>query len=329
MCIIAAKPAGVSMPDRETIRTMWNGNRDGAGLMYLDKGQVRIEKGFMAYKDLANHLDELERRLDLKSIPVVMHLRITTHGGTKPENTHPFPITDSVGALKKLTITTDVGVAHNGIIPITPRKGISDTMEYIATQLAPLKRAMPKFYENKHALTLVENAIHSRMAFLSRDGKLTTVGTFIEDNGMLYSNTSYQKLSGYYRGTAYGCYSDYADWDDWYDDYLTGRSTKKADKKADKKATAAPAAPSADLYDEDECKLLMWLDDDVIIQMADGTLDDGSVGVYLLDEYQGVWEYDWNADLAFELPGAHAVNSELMPVRFDETKAEAIYTSPF
>ena len=326
MCIIAAKPAGVPMPDRETIRTMWNGNRDGAGLMYLDKGQVRIEKGFMAYKDLANRLDELERRLDLKSIPVVMHFRITTHGGTKPENTHPFPITDSVGALKKLTITTDVGVAHNGIIPITPRKGISDTMEYIATQLAPLKRAMPKFYENKHALALVENAIHSRMAFLSRDGKLTTVGTFIEDNGILYSNTSYQKLSGYYRGTAYGCYTS---WDDWYDTYLTGRSAKKADKKTDKKATAAPAAPAADLYDEDECKLLMWLDDDVIIQMADGTLDDSSAGVYLLDEYQGVWEYDWNADLAFELPGAHAVNRELMPVRFDETQAEAIYTSPF
>ena len=34
MCIIAAKPAGKAMPTRDTIRTMWAGNPDGAGVMY-------------------------------------------------------------------------------------------------------------------------------------------------------------------------------------------------------------------------------------------------------------------------------------------------------
>ena len=33
MCIIAAKPAGVAMPDNDTLRTMWNVNSDGAGFM--------------------------------------------------------------------------------------------------------------------------------------------------------------------------------------------------------------------------------------------------------------------------------------------------------
>ena len=47
MCIIAAKPAGVAMPDNDTLRTMWNVNSDGAGFMYVEKGAVRIEEGFM------------------------------------------------------------------------------------------------------------------------------------------------------------------------------------------------------------------------------------------------------------------------------------------
>ena len=210
MCIIAAKPAGVAMPSRDTIRTMWDGNRDGAGLMYLDGGKVTIEKGFMTYKSFAKKLDQLEKRLDLTRTPVVMHFRITTHGGTKPENCHPFPITDSIGALKKLTSRTDVGVAHNGIIHIIPRSGISDTMEYIASQLAPLKRALPRFYENKNAMLLVKNAIDSKMAFLTKEGKIYTVGDFVTDKGVLYSNRSYIKSSPRYRDLgSWNCYADF------------------------------------------------------------------------------------------------------------------------
>ena len=156
------------MPGNDTLRTMWNVNSDGAGFMYVEKGAVRIEKGFMKYKNFIKALEKVGARLDLTATPVVMHFRITTHGGTRPENTHPFPITESLGALKKLKSTTDVGVAHNGIIPITPRKGISDTMEYVLSQLAPLKKALPTFYKNKYAMQLIENAIDSKMAFLTK-----------------------------------------------------------------------------------------------------------------------------------------------------------------
>ena len=172
MCIIAAKPAGVKMPARNVIENMWMHNSDGAGIMYTNKGGVRIEKGFMTYDAFAKHLDELSKKIDLDKISVVMHFRITTHGGTKPENCHPFPVTDSIGMLKKLTCDTRLGVAHNGVIDITPRKDISDTMEYIASQLAPLYKGVPKFYENKHLMQMVSNAIDSKMAFLLPSGKI-------------------------------------------------------------------------------------------------------------------------------------------------------------
>ena len=184
MCIIAAKPAGVNMPEDKILENMWNRNDDGAGFMYAVNGKVYIEKGFMKYKDLKTRLDQLGRKYNLRKLPMVMHFRITTHGGTKPENCHPFPISDSVGMLKKLKLTTSIGVAHNGIIPISPRKDISDTMEYIASQLAPLSKAVPMFYKDKNLMQMTANAIDSKMAFLTGDGKIYTIGDFIADKGI-------------------------------------------------------------------------------------------------------------------------------------------------
>ena len=294
MCIIAAKPAGVAMPSRDTIRTMWDGNRDGAGLMYLEGGKVTIEKGFMTYKSFAKKLDQLEKRLDLTRTPVVMHFRITTHGGTKPENCHPFPITDSIGALKKLTSRTDVGVAHNGIIHIIPRSGISDTMEYIASQLAPLKRALPRFYENKNAMLLVKNAIDSKMAFLTKEGKIYTVGDFVTDKGVLYSNRSYIKSSLRYRDLgSWNCYADFED--DWGDFQGIG-------------------------YDDVKC--LMWLDETDYLKSEDGSLIEGLD--FLIDESGKVYEYDYNSDAAFLVEGMTAYTEAGTPKHFDFDQAEPV-----
>ena len=312
MCIIAAKAAGVPMPSRDTIKTMWDGNRDGAGIMYVENGQVRIEKGFMKYKDFTKVLDRLEKRLDLTAVPVVMHFRITTHGGTKPENCHPFPITDNVGALKKLTITTDLGVAHNGIIPITPRKGISDTMEYIASQLAPLKKALPRFYENKWAMLLVKNAIESRMAFLTREGKLYTVGDFVEDEGVLYSNYSYRRRISRYRDYTFGCYG----LDEW--ETYTGYDTLGAEKtpKDQNKTVSAP---------KEGIRRLMWLDDGDYVITDDGEMMPCDYNTLLIDETGTVYLYDWDADCAEPVPAFRPFNAEGLPRRFDDELAEDMY----
>lgn len=292
MCIIAAKPSGVAMPTRDTIRNMWNVNSDGAGIMYVENNKVRIEKGFMKYKSFAKKLDELERRLDLTATPLVMHFRITTHGGTKPENTHPFPITDSIGALKKLKSYADVGVAHNGIITsVSPRKGISDTMEYIATQLAPLKRALPRFYTNKDAMLLVKNAIGSKMAFLTKEGKIYTIGDFIEDKGVLYSNGSYQKSYYHYRNL--GGWNCYADWDKYLDEAPWG----------------------TDNVDDGDCEVLQWLDEGEFVRLPGGGLMENED--FLIDEINGVWRYDYQADAAVRVSGAMAYTANGTPKQYD------------
>lgn len=290
MCIIAAKAAGIPMPSRDTLRTMWDNNHDGAGFMYTEKGKVRIEKGFMKYEHFIKALEKVESRLDLTKTPVVLHFRITTHGGTKPENCHPFPITDSVGALKKLTISTDVGVAHNGIIPIDPRRGISDTMEYIASQLSPLKRALPRFYENKNAMLLVENAIHSRMVFLTGAGRIYTIGDFVSDGGVLYSNESYLSTYHRFRSSTFRC---------WPDDLSV-----------------------CALKHSITVRRLMWLPEDDYVTLPTGEIEDGYD--YLIDETGAVYSYDWDTDAADAVYGAQAYTPEDVPARFVDDDAEPI-----
>ena len=301
MCIIAAKPAGVKMPDTETIRRMWYSNRDGAGLMYAADGKVVIEKGFMKLTDFEAALSRVAKRYDLDKLPLVLHFRITTHGGTKPSNCHPFPITRSVEKLQALKSYATIGVAHNGVIPIVPRHGISDTMEYIATQLAPLCSALPDFTHNDAALELIRNAIHSKMAFLTDKGEITTVGEFITDGGVYYSNGSYKPYEPRY----------------WHSTASPKISSSKGTKGKAKSKYKTPAK-----------KPLQWA-----LTLPNGTfgMDFNSNELiedltdFLMDEHGKTYEFDNFADAARPAPDVRLYTSEGMTPPFEPDMADLEY----
>ena len=316
MCIIAAKPAGVKMPDKDTIRRMWYANRDGAGIMYAAQGKVTIEKGFMKLTDFEAALERLSTRYELDALPLVMHFRITTHGGTKPSNCHPFPLTRSIKNLQALKAYSAMGIAHNGIIPIRPRNGISDTMEYIATQLAPLASALPGFTGNPYALELIENAIQSKMCFLSDKGEITTVGDFINESGVLYSNSSYKAY-----GHGSSCYF-------WADDfvYYPPKSSKSGKKTASKGSKTQPKKKTATRTK----KPLQWalylpngsfgMDYD-----SDELIDD--LTDLLIDEDGKAYMYDALKDAARPAPGIRLYTAEGMNAKFDPDLAELEYVT--
>lgn len=284
MCIIAAKPAGTEMPSEKYINNMFDNNKDGAGLMYALDGRVHIEKGFMTKTSFFRRLDELDEEYGLTSLPVVMHFRITTHGGTKPENCHPFPITDSIGMLQKLRCTTDIGVAHNGIIDIRVRnKNISDTMEYIARQLAPLKRAVPSFYKNKDLMQMVYSAIDSKMVLMNSMGELFFIGDFREEKGIKYSNGTYSynfNFRDYPHGSIGLC--------DYYSDYM---------------------------YDYEE-REIMWLNEskgEYVIDYA-GDLCGGEG--FAIDKEEKLYYFDVDFDGLIEIDG-YARTAEGHPLRYN------------
>lgn len=197
MCIIAIKKAGVAIPGEELFEQMFSNNPDGAGMMWVENGSVRIAKGYMTFGAFKDALDKVAARLNLVGIPMVFHFRITTHGSTKPDNCHPFPISENACMLQKLQCTTNVGVAHNGMITniAASKNGLSDTMEFVLSYLSKMKQISGKFYQHPAFKEIIGNIIGSdKMVFLDKNGVIETVGDFVtETDGMLYSNTSYMQ----------------------------------------------------------------------------------------------------------------------------------------
>ena len=287
MCIIAIKPAGITMPATTTIENMWYNNRDGAGFMYAANGTVHIEKGFMSLKAFKAALNRLEKTIDIVNTPIILHFRITTHGGTSPGNTHPFPVTEKLPLLQMTKARTSLAVAHNGIIDIKPsKKDVSDTMEYILTQLAPLYQLKKDFYRQPAGKKLVYNAIKSKMVFLDSAGRIETVGDFITgEDGILYSNASYKARTVYYN------------WDIW-EDY------------------------SLQWYESEHGKYLSWLTEEDGYILSNGNLI--SADYYLTDKEGNLYQYDIETDTAIPIDGT-LYNHAGMPINgFQEDFAEYV-----
>jgi hypothetical protein len=286
MCIIAIKPAGVKMPTTTTIENMWYNNSDGAGLMYAKDGNVHIEKGLMTLKDFKKTLKRLEKDLDTTSTPIVLHFRITTHGGTSAGNCHPFPVTEKLPLLQMTKSKAPLAIAHNGIIDIKPsKKDISDTMEYVISQLAPLYQLKKDFYRQPAGKKLIYNFTKSKMAFLDGAGRIETVGDFITgEDGLMYSNNSYKARTIYYN------------WDLW--DY------------------------GAEWYEPEHGKYLSWLTEEDGYIVSKGTLI--SADYYLVDEQGNLYQYDIETNTAIPIDGT-LYNHAGRPINgFNENFAEYV-----
>ena len=205
MCIIAIKPKGKEMFSDELIETMFTNNPDGAGYMYYDSKlkKVVIKKGFMT-------LDALKKSLSQRNFTrtnLVLHFRIGTSGYNDKLNCHPYPVFQK----NKLECRTNLGVVHNGILhSYTPPKDskINDTQVFIRDVLSKLDR---HFQYDKNVIRLIEELIGSnKLAFLDNLNQITTIGKFINDNGYLFSNTTYKERRYVYT-PSYSCW-DYYDY---------------------------------------------------------------------------------------------------------------------
>lgn len=191
MCIICASPKGAPQPTTRQIKTMFSHDPHGAGYMVARDGKVEIHKGFMNLSDL---LRQLRQEAFTPDDTVVYHFRISTQAGVTPAMTHPFPLTSSLSNCEKLDLTCSCGVAHNGIIRMTSTgsRQYSDTALFITRYMTRLIRTQ-KDLKDPAVLEMLEVLTASRLAILDKSGYLATVGRFIEENGLLFSNTDYRE----------------------------------------------------------------------------------------------------------------------------------------
>lgn len=226
MCIIVAKKKGIKMPSVETLKNCWLANDDGAGFAFSALNNVKIFKGFMTFEDFLLALQAVEKTVDTTETPFILHFRVQTHGGQQKRLTHPFPLSNKDEKLSSLVCDTDCAIAHNGIIhgKAYDNGKDSDTYLYIKKVLA---RQRISNIRKKNWLESLSRETGSKWAFLTKNGQLYTAGQFVENDGVLYSNTGYKGYKEYslshlfqYDNTKemaeYGFEDDW----DWYDSIL-------------------------------------------------------------------------------------------------------------
>ena len=190
MCIICVSKPGCEQPSVKTLRTMFLLNPHGAGYMVARDGKVFIHKGFM---NIEEFLNAVRRERFTAADSVVYHFRISTQAGVNPEMTHPFPLSNQPRRMRALDMTCRCGVAHNGIIRLTSdptNTRFSDTAVFITDYLTNIIRK-PADLRNQERLDTIYRLAQSKFAIMDGSGYTATVGEFINDRGILYSNRSY------------------------------------------------------------------------------------------------------------------------------------------
>lgn len=223
MCIIIAKNASIPMPSIEILRNCFNNNPDGAGFMLTAKNNVYGFKGLMTFEELTDELARAEKRFGkLEKLPVVLHFRIATHGSSIAGNTHPFPLKGGYREMRKTQWCADQGFAHNGIIlqtsndPDIKKHKVSDTMVFAKKYAAPIAKYV-SIASDPALLDMLYEIANSKLCFLDKKGKIATRGDFIEQDGVLYSNTSFREERKASKNIY--CY-DFDNYYDYYKDYI-------------------------------------------------------------------------------------------------------------
>lgn len=226
MCIIVAKEKGKKLPSKDILKTCFDNNSDGAGLMYVQDNKVIIDKGYMTFKSFYKRIKKLQKRFnsDLTDKAIVMHFRIGTSGENDKSTTHPFPISNKTEDLKKTYIKTDLGMVHNGIINnYVYGKDLSDTQNFVKDFVSVLKELDNKFLSRKRVIDLLDKECKSKLCFLDNKEKIYYVGTFIEDNDIKYSNSTYKESRYVYTPSETNYYTG-------LNNYITKQVTKDVTK---------------------------------------------------------------------------------------------------
>lgn len=192
MCIIITKQQNVPCPSDLILDRCFQSNPDGCGVAIKRRSrkEVEIYKGFMRLDDFKTFVNYNIEPEDL----AVYHFRITTSGGTSPENCHPFPVSNRIDDLKALVHKSRFAFIHNGIFgPGDEKLRLSDTQLFIKDTL----------YQLRHALT--SKKVQNKLQTLTKGSRTVTIdaqndlcfmtGNWINDpeTGLLFSNSTYER----------------------------------------------------------------------------------------------------------------------------------------
>lgn len=216
MCIILYTTKKIGLPTDETLKFIFKSNPDGAGMACVytneeDKRFIRHQKGLMKEKEYMDTVKDFYNRMTKDDDYLIVHTRISTHGGVLEKNTHPFKTPD--GSL----------LFHNGICSkVTPLlKGNESDTEYVANHFTTLE-------------DLQKIDTLSRYIVIYPDGTCEKIGSWVQDaDGRQWSNGGYIPYS--YSKYNYKSYHSryYDDTDDYNLGYYSPSTHVKAPSSKD------------------------------------------------------------------------------------------------
>jgi len=208
MCVIVYNKPGVLL-SKETVEACAKTNSDGMGMVIAAEGKLHIHKEMSNVDGFYEFYSMMRERYPESKI--VLHFRISTQGGVRVENNHPFLVTENVA------------FAHNGVISGMGYDGFkSDTRIYNDKILKSLPE---NFYKNKTILKMMAafTGSYNKFVFMDKDGYVMILGEnkgdWDDKKENWYSNMHWKYRTSEYGGR-YGktAYADYGyGWGD--DDY--------------------------------------------------------------------------------------------------------------
>lgn len=180
MCIIAIKKKGIKFPSVETVKTMCDNNPHGFSMVVSDGRKSKVCKTMNQEKFLNVYRKVLEK-YNYQTSSMFIHTRIKTHGTQRIENCHGW---------KENGLT----FAHNGILSIESRDDLTDSETFFRDIFSPAYKVGGWKLGEKAIRAIIGT---SKFVFMDDKGNIHHYGHYIEDDGMLYSNTTYRN-TGYY-----------------------------------------------------------------------------------------------------------------------------------
>jgi hypothetical protein len=201
---------------KEEFDNSWNGNKDGFGMSWVEKGKVNYIKGLMTKEAAWEKYDKLT------ILPHTVHFRFTSTGETVKELTHPFIVGDGSNPL-----------TYKGDMPVLFQNGtLSGWKDWYINLIIAGARMKGKVSDTYVMAQIVERGIKvdadlniilssgGKWAIVTKDD-IKTFGDFHEEKGVLFSNHVYRSIAK----------SDHL-WSGWndlrYSGYRSNTNTKKA-----------------------------------------------------------------------------------------------------
>jgi hypothetical protein len=178
MCIAIINTSEGNVISKKTFQQCWNNNTHGAGISAVINGKIVVDKEL---KDWERLYDVYAKWREDKSLNIMLHFRISTHGSRNLDNCHPF------------MVNKGLVFCHNGIIgQVDTSNDKSDTVAFNEQYL----KSLPNGFAFNPAIKqlLLDRIGYSKLVFLTSENKYSIVGEKrgLWDGGNWYSNDSYK-----------------------------------------------------------------------------------------------------------------------------------------